>query len=496
MPETISFEDAWGAVPKETISFEDALSLPASNMTWGEAGQQALANAPSDAFNTAAGFSQQLASPGGQAGFGFTLATDPEARGALAEHFTNYLSPEGIKKNIAQTPVGTALDVATLFTPMKMRGAAPKAVAPAPKIASVAELKSGAGGGLEAAKNSGVFFSDEFVVPLRDSLVSTARKMNFRPGRPGSDELAHILKDIDAMSSRPWSFDDIQALGQDLNDAWKVSKKAGRDQIAGVAGRMRGVVNQFLDKVADGNGEGLYATGDLSPAQAAHIFQESNKVYRQAKVAQKLEAIGSKASVDAGQFAQSGEANALRKYARQTLRAHYDGKPTGLNAREIKTLEEFAKGSFSEWVIKQGARYFGGPIGAMVGASLGGPVGAAVGVGIGEGAKALGNRIAVQRFNRFVESVREEGSTRLESLLGQAVHEHLVGSPKGKAAVSNWVKRVVTPGAKGASKALALVVAQSVKQPALAPRIEAELLNLVESLQGTGPSEAQTEQKQ
>src|SRR4051812_30761683 len=68
----------------------------ASDLSWGETGSQALKNLPSSAFHNMLGIAQQLASPGGQAGMGYSLATQPEARKALKEHFTNYLTVPGI----------------------------------------------------------------------------------------------------------------------------------------------------------------------------------------------------------------------------------------------------------------------------------------------------------------------------------------------------------------------------------------------------------------
>jgi hypothetical protein len=238
-------DTGWVDVPpvKTTDGWVDVPTY--ANMTGLDLGKRALQNAPSDFANVVLGTAQQVANPVGTGlQFGKELATNPEFRGEVARHFTNYGSAAGIKENVGEHPIGTALDVATLITPLKRTPAA-VAEAAAPKILSSAELKAAGGAGLDMAKGSGVFFKPDFVQPLRDTLVATAKQMNFRPGRPGSEELGHILKDVDSMSSRPWSFDDVHTLQQDLNDAWKVSKRAGRDQIAGVAGRLQGVVISF-----------------------------------------------------------------------------------------------------------------------------------------------------------------------------------------------------------------------------------------------------------
>jgi hypothetical protein len=484
------FDDETPTAPSKFAGvFDDEPA--ASEMSWGEVGEQALKNAPSSAFNNMLGIAQQLASPGGQAGFGMELATDPETRKGTIEHFTNYLSVPGIKKNIAENPVGVGIDVASLVTPMKVARVASGGAAAAPKILSTAELKAAGGAGLNVAKDSGVFFMEDFVKPLQTTIVDVAKRRNFRPGRRGTGELEDIMKDVTAMSERPWSFSDMQTLGRDLNDAWRVAKKAGYEDIAGIAGEMRATVNKFLDNVSNAKGEGLYAAGDLTPEQAAHIFQESNKIYRQAKVGQKLETIGKLSEIDSTQFVQSGQANALRKYARQTLREHAKGKPTGLNASEIKTLEDFNKGRLSDWALKNINRYAGGVMGAILGGTAGGPIGSAVAMGIGAGAKGLGDRLAVQRFNRFIESVRAEGSSRLEGLLDQTVHEHVAGTPRGKTVIRRWTESIGTNAVKAASKSLAAVVAQTVKQPSLAPRIEQELMKIVEELQGSAESQAE-----
>lgn len=435
------------------------------------------------------------------------ISNEQDVAGQFGRHFSQYVTnPKGL---IANEPGSVVTDVLSLATPIKGGGAVEDAALTASRpIATVAKLKEGAGAGLNVARDSGVYFTSDYIKPLSDTLTSVAREMNFRPGRPGTAELGAIMKDVHSMSDRPWTVSDLQTLEQDLNDAWKVAKKAGHDQIAGIAGRMRGVVDKFsnekvLNAATDNNGQipGMVATGDLTPEQALGILNQSNQIYRQAKVAQKLEAIGRKAEADAPQFAQSGEANALRKYARQTIKAHYDGKPTGLNAGEIQTLEQFNKGSFSEWLLKQGRRYLKGPVGALLGHAVGGGLGAAAAVMAGEGAAKLADRLAVQKFNRFVMSVRDQGSQGLENLLGQAVYAHHVGTPAGRSAVQRWVSSIGTKGYNASTRALALSVANSVNRPDLVPTIyhgilglEGKLKDFASSWQGTQPTEAQPTQ--
>jgi hypothetical protein len=86
---------------------------------WGDVAGEAASNAPGDLWHNLYGIASQLASPGGQAGVGYELATNPEARKAVGEHYTNYGSVEGIKENIAKTPVSTFLDITGLLTPFK-----------------------------------------------------------------------------------------------------------------------------------------------------------------------------------------------------------------------------------------------------------------------------------------------------------------------------------------------------------------------------------------
>jgi hypothetical protein len=144
-------------------------------------------------------------------------------------------------------------------------------------------------------------------------------------------------------------------------------------------------------------------------------------------------------------------------------------------------------------MLKKAASYFGPVLGSIVGGFVGGGlgipgIGSAVGAGAGVGAAAkesarfAADKVAVQRFNQFVETVRQDGSQRLEALLGQAAHEHLMGSPQGRAALSKWVNSLGTTALKGATKTLAVVTAQSVKQPNLNPVIEAELNKLAASI--------------
>lgn len=460
--------------------------------------KKAAANAPTDLANTVLGIAEQNVNPILSGQFGYQLATNPEVRQEVGQHFANYLTPEGIKKNITEHPVGTALDASILLgrTP-KLGGAAVAGEeATLPRIMSAAELKQGAGAGLNAARDSGVYFTPEFTGSLADTLNGIAKQRNFRPGRSGSADIEQVMKDVNTMRDRPWSFNDVQQLSQDLNDAWLVAKKSGRESVAGLAGHMRSTVDKFLANVEKAGGEGLYATGDLTPEQATKLLRESNKIYRQAKVAEGLDKMANMAQVDAVQFAQSGEANALRKYARQTLRQHYKKGNTGLTPDEIQTLRDFNRGSLSEWWLKQARRYFHGVFGAILGTTLGGPIAGVAAAGLGKWAASRADRIAVQRFTAFRDSVLQNGSERLQSLLGQSVNEHIMGTPQGRSAVSKWVHGIGTASIKGLSKGLATIVAQQVKQPHLAPRIEAELNSLAQQIQGTAESQAEPDQQQ
>jgi hypothetical protein len=480
--------DGWVDVPQSgnDDGWVDVTSGPDDELTWGQVGQQALTNAPSDFMGTALGVAQQIASPGGGAQAGFALATDPQAREGLAEHYGNYLSVPGIKKNLAERPITSALDVATIATPVKLGGAAKVA---GPKLKTIQQLKEGGGAALNVARDSGVYFTKDFVQPLGDTLTGLAYQGGFRPGRRGTADLADIMSDVEKMSDKPWGFREIRELEQDLNDAWLTAKKTGKDTVAGIAGRQRAAVRQFMEKVEDGNTEGLYATGDLTPDQAAGLHQDGLKLYATAKRGQRAETLRNLAENDASQFSMSGVANSIRKQARQILRAHYKGKPTGFDANDLETMKILRDGRLTDWVLTEARRY-SGSVGTLIGATLGGPIGAGVGWAMGRGVSNAADKIAMQRLNRFIETIQSQGTERLQELLGESAHQHLVGTPRGKATVGRFIKSIGTVGAKAAGKSLALVLAQEVKRPDLAPRIESELSKLIEEIQESMESQA------
>jgi hypothetical protein len=486
--------DGWVDVqqPANDDGWVDVTSGPDDELTWGQVGKQALTNAPSDFMGTALGVAQQIASPGGGAQAGFALATDPQAREGLAEHYGNYLSVPGIKKNIAERPISTGLDVATIATPIKLGGAARTSAAP---LKTIQQLKEGGGAALNVARDSGVYFTSEFVKPLQETMNQLAYNGGFRPGRKGTSELSDIMKDVEAMKDTPWGFRQIRELEQDLNDAWLTAKRNGRDTVAGIAGRQRAAVRQFMEKVEDGNTEGLYATGDLTPDQAAGLHQDGLKLYATAKRGQRAETLRNLAENDASQFSMSGVANSIRKQARQILRSHYKGKATGFDANDLETMKTLRDGRLTDWALTEARRY-SGPVGTLIGAQLGGPIGAGAGWLMGRGVSQAADKIAMRRLNRFIETIQSQGTERLQELLGEAAHQHLVGTPRGKATVARFIKSIGTMGATAAGKSLALVLSQEVKRPDLAPRIESELSKLIEEIQGSVESQAQPDQQQ
>jgi hypothetical protein len=476
--------DEWVDVqPQEDDGWVDVPDEP----TWGQAGRQFLANAP----GVIGGMAQSLVDPGMSVNMGRELATNPEARGALVDHYKNYGSEAGWKKNIADASI---ISDAAAFTPLKGARKLPQAAA-AP-LKTIKQLKEGGGAALNVARDSGVYFTSEFVHPLRNTLTTIAHDGGFRPGREGTSGLSKIMKDVDSMSDRPWGFRDIRELEQDLNDAWVKAKRGTNpsDTLAGIAGRQRAAVRQFMQQVEGGATEGLYATGDLTPAQAAKVHQEGLKIYSTAKRAQGADQLRNLAENDKSQFIQSGVANSIRKRARQILARHHKGQHTGFDARDIETLENLRDGRVADWVLMKARRY-AGPVGTAIGAGVGesigvgAPLGAAATWALGEGVSKAADTLAMRRLNRFVETIQADGTERLQALLGETAHNHLYGTPRGKAAAKNWIKSIGTKGINAATRSLAAVIAQEAKRTDLIPRIEAEITKLVEDLERTAQAD-------
>lgn len=192
MPQTISFEDAWGAVPKPTLSFEDAASLQpiseaeanqtltpeeqtkvAGAMSWPEAFRSGAKNFPQDALRTGTGLVKTAESitPFGMAKTLYNTAVDPQSAADtlknIYDHYAGYFSEEGLKNKVANEPAQTLVDVASIALPIKGAKAAPHAPLPKPGAFARegAELISTGGKRMNEAKKSEVALPVEDVVP-------------------------------------------------------------------------------------------------------------------------------------------------------------------------------------------------------------------------------------------------------------------------------------------------------------------------------------------
>lgn len=433
-------------------------------------------NAPGSAFGLAQGVASAVqpftnVTQGMQ--LAHELATNPEFRSEVATYYKNFISAEGWAENFKKDPFGFSFDVLGTLMPIKKTPKVPKPVTlPKMRILTADELKQMGGSSINLAKNSGVYFLDDFVINLQEGMKGGEKAQKFRPGREGASDINDIMKDIDALSETSVTFAELQDLNELLGSAWMKAKRRGDNYHAAVAAEMKQTLNKFVDQVDKAKGEGLVATHDMTPERAAEVYLEGRQMYRQAMFAKELEAMGKMAEVDAYQFAQSGEANALRKYVRQLLRRHYRIGDTGMKPTEVAALEDFAKIGWKDKFLKVISRKVTTITGALIGQSVdqltglpgvGTAVGAFAAGAAQEGAKAAMDLRAVQQFNRFRESVLANGSKRLQGLIGEAVYERLYGSAESAKAADGWLKSIGTHGFNQASKGLAVAIASAAR---------------------------------
>lgn len=434
-------------------------------------------NAPGSLVGTAMGVAQTsnpiTAGPATMQ-FGYQLATDPEFRKEVGTYYKNFLSVEGWAENFKKDPFGFSYDLITGAVPIKGAPKLPKPKAPLPKLKILGpeQLRKAGGKALDLAKHSGVYFLDDFVTNLQIGMKGGELSRNFRADRDGAAPINDVMRELDELPQRTVSFDDLQHIDQLLSSAWMKSKKAGDDYHAGVAGEMKATLNEYIDNVEKSGGEGLAATHDLTPARAAELYREGKAIYRQAMFARELDTIKRMSEREAYQFAQSGEANALRKHIRQLLNRHDRTGATGLRPEEYKALNSFSrlgiKDKFLKLLSRKASPLIGTTIGASVDAATGLPgVGSVAGtMAVGamqEGAKELMNMRTVQQFNRFRQGVLAKGSQRLQGLLGEAVYTQLYGAPETAKVANRWVESIGTHAFTNASKSMAVAIASAAR---------------------------------
>jgi hypothetical protein len=406
------------------------------------------------------------------------ISNEQEVAGDLWDHYKKYGSVAGIKELIAEKPGDVAVDALSLGVgPKVLRGSPKPAAAPVPKIATSAELKTAGGAGLNVVRDSGVYFTEDFIKPFSETLNTTAHNLGYRPGRAGTKELGAIMKDVEAMNNRPQSFREIHELDQDLNDI--IVKQPGTTN-ANIAHQMKRAIDQFMKQVEDGAGQGIVAHGDITPAQAANIYKNSLSSYHHGKKADRVAALLKKADVDSWLYTQSGIAPQIKKHFRQVYKN--DKKMVGYTPEERAMIEDIATGTLTDKALLLGSKLaIRGPVSfgmnAIFGSTFGGPMANAAMAGIGEVTKRAFDKRTRGKAERLKTHILEKGSENLRNLLGDAVHDQLEASPRGRGALTSWVKN---RGRGATSRSLALIVAQEVNRPDLAPRIQAELDRLSE----------------
>jgi hypothetical protein len=285
------------------------------------------------------------------------------------------------------------------------------------------------------------------------------------------------MKDVEAMNNRPQSFREIHELDQDLNDI--IVKQPGTTN-ANIAHQMKRTIDQFMKQVEDGAGQGIVAHGDITPAQAANIYKNSLSSYHHGKKADRVAALLKKADVDSWLYTQSGRAPQIKKHFRQVYKN--DKKMVGYTPEERAMIEDIATGTLTDKALLLGSKLaIRGPVSfgmnAIFGSTFGGPMANAAMAGIGEVTKRAFDKRTKGKAERLKTHILEKGSENLRNLLGDAVHDQLEASPRGRGALTSWVKN---RGRGATGRSLALIVAQEVNRPDLAPRIQAELDRLSE----------------
>lgn len=399
------------------------------------------------------------------------ISNEQEVAGDLWDRIQKYGTSAGRKELIAEDPGGVAVDVLGVAAPVKLarKGVAPK---PDPKIATGADLKQWGGAGLNVVRNSGVYFDKSFASPFAQTLNQTAYDMGFRPGRRGTAGLVGVMKDVSALDKKPVSFREIHELDQDLNDV--IVTQPGTTNAA-IARKMKGVIDQFMEKVEQGNGQGLIATGNITPAQAANYYKNSLAAYHQGKKVDRVAALLEKADVDSWLYTQSGIAPQIKKHFRQVYKD--PKKMVGFSPEERALIKDIATGTLTDKALQLGSKLairgvVSAGTNALLGTTLGGPTASILLAGAGELSKRAFDRRTRGKAENLLTHMRTKGSDNLKALLGDATYDQVIKTPAGKNALASWLKN---KGGGTTNRALSFVVANAIGRPDMQPQIQAEL---------------------
>ncbi len=416
---------------------------------------------------------------GGKLGVVDASKDEAGAADQFLHHWGNYLSPKGIKENISQDPTGTAADILSLATPtkgLKAGGIGERTLTRADEFGAK-NLKGRAAETIEAAKDSGVHFTQPFTQALSQRLREIAQKNGYREGKHTLAKSA--LETADTMSEGLPSFRSMHNLRQDIGDAAGSRLESERN----IGMQMKTELDKVFTDLEKGTPEQIaqvvHAPPGVDAAQIGKRFKAGLTAYGAAKRMQEIQRIFDKADVHGFVWSQSGLANAIKTKFRQIY--VNDKSLRKFAPDEQKLIRDIAKGNLTDFLLTLGSKAaVRGPVTAGVNAMIGGPIGGLVISGAGEVAKRALDRRQVAKVERLQHHIMNKGEGALRDAIGDTVYDHMNGTPAGKASIAKWVR---TRGSKVATRGLALSIARATNRPDLFPRINAEISGIHQNLE-------------
>lgn len=414
MPQTVSFEDAWGAVPKETISFEDAMSLPPTGVTIAPKGGTPRMASPEEAqpyrranllplaLNQNTG-SAELALPE----FAEKLLTAP---GRAYSGELPMQSPDPITGEVHTSP--QAIEEATNFaavSPMApgrgaMIAAAPqralKSTAPSRNtIPTTQELGDMARIAYQRADEAGLAVKPESFKRIVGSIYNEVRKEGLdRTIHPKANAAAERL--AEALSDpNPKTLQQLDTLRRVI----KAAASSNEPDERRIASIMIDRVDDYLSNLTAKD----VAAGDA--AVASNSIMEARSLWARMRKAETIDELFERAQNAVGaNYTQAGLATALRQQFRSL--ANNKKRLRGFTKEEQAAIRRVVRGgpveNFLRLVGKMAPRgVVSGGFNLGVGAALG-PVAGGTTMLAGELARRGSARMTTKSANKASEIVR------------------------------------------------------------------------------------------
>lgn len=235
------------------------------------------------------------------------------------------------------------------------------------------ELKVATDALYKQSRDAGVLVNGNATSRLVGNLKLAAGRLNaqLRPNTAG------IVDDLDDIAGKPITLEQLDELRQVVSQSMKRAQPQDQRTLM----RMKEMIDGFSDGIKPGD-----ITGDI---KGFDLIKQARALNARKAKTEIVEGILDMAKVDgAGQYTQSGVANAVRREMRSLYKAIESGKQKGFSKEEVELVRKMASGKTSGAVMRLFAKF--APRGVV-----------SFGVGQGVGTMIPGGNILVPGVGHF-----------------------------------------------------------------------------------------------